>query len=129
MLKGKTKIILTNVETGEQEIHEDENLVTNALDKIINIEMAMNHAPNTRILPLATNALGGIMLFDGDLTEDPDNIHFPTEAHLVGYGNQAVNTSDMFRGSYNSVESGKTMSGVRNVHLLRVTVSLKLRSF
>lgn len=115
MLKGKTKIILTNVETGEQEVHEDENLVTNALDKIINIEMAMNHVPNTRILPLATNALGGIMLFDGELTEDPDNIHFPVEAHLVGYANQAVNTTDVYRGSYNSIESGKTADGYVSV--------------
>ena len=67
-MKGKTKIILTNVETGEQEIHEDNNLVTSAIDKIINIEMAMNHAPNDRILPIATNALGGLMLFDDELT-------------------------------------------------------------
>ena len=115
MLKGKTKIILTNVETGEQEIHEDENLVTNALDKLINLEMAVNHQPNSRILPLATNALGGIMLFDGELTETPDNIHFPVEAHLVGYANQSVNTTDIFRGSYNSVESGKTADGYVSV--------------
>lgn len=114
-MKGKTTIILTNVETGEQEIHEEENLITNALDKLINIEMALNHAPNTRLLPIATNALGGIMLFDGALTEDPDNIHFPAEAHLVGYANQAVNTVDKFRGSYNSIESGKTMTGFTSV--------------
>ena len=110
-MKGHTKIILTNVETGEQEVHEDDNLITNALDKLINIEMAMNHAPNTRILPIATNALGGIMLFDNTLTEDVNNIHFPAEAHLVGYANTSVNTDDKFRGSWNSVESGKTMTG------------------
>ena len=114
-MKGKTTIILTNVETGEQEIHEDENLVTTALDKIINIEMAMNHAPNSQILPIATNALGGIMLFDGELTEDVDNIHFPVEAHLVGYANQGTNTSDRYRGSYNSTESGKTDEGYVSV--------------
>ena len=114
-MKGHTKIILTNVETGEQEIHEDDNLITNALDKIINIEMAMNHAPNTRILPIATNALGGIMLFDGALTEDADNIHFPSEAHLVGYANQSLNTDDKFRGSYNAIESGKTPTGFTSV--------------
>ena len=110
-MKGKTTIILTNVETGEQEVHEDENLVTTALDKIINIEMAMNHAPNAQILPIATNSLGGIMLFDGELTEDVDNIHFPAEAHLVGYANQGTNTSDRYRGSYNATESGKTDEG------------------
>ena len=114
-MKGKTTIILTNVETGEQEVHEDENLVTTALDKIINIEMAMNHAPNAQILPIATNSLGGIMLFDGELTEDVDNIHFPVEAHLVGYANQDTNTSDRYRGSYNSTESGKTDEGYVSV--------------
>lgn len=114
-MKGKTKIILTNVETGEQEIHEDTNLITDALDKIINIEMAMNQAPNTHLLPIATKALGGLMLFDGPLTEDPANIHFPVEAHLVGYANQAVNTTDKYRGSYNAIESGKTETGFVSV--------------
>ena len=114
-MKGITEIILTNVETGEVEVHRDENLITNAIDKLINIEMAMNHAPNTRLLPIATNALGGIMLFDGDLTEDVNNIHFPVEAHLVGYANTSVNTSDKYRGSWNSVESGKTGTGYVSV--------------
>lgn len=115
MLKGKTKIILTDVETGEQEIHEDENIVTNAIDKIINIEMAGNHQPNSYILPIATNILGGIMLFDNDLTEDPANIHFPSEAHLVGYGDQSAHTGDKFRGTYNAGESGKTDTGYVSV--------------
>ena len=111
-MKGHTKIILTNVETGEQEIHEDDNLITNALDKFFNIHTAMNLAPNDQnMLPIATQALGGIMLFDGQLTEDPDNIHFPTDVHLVGYASVDVNTDDKFRGSWNSVESGKTMTG------------------
>lgn len=114
-MKGKTKIILTNVKTGEQEIHEDNNLVTSAIDRIINIEMAMNHAPNDRILPIATNLLGGIMLFDDELTEDVDNIHFPVEAHLVAYANQGTNTSDKYRGSYNATESGKTAEGYVSV--------------
>lgn len=114
-MKGKTKIILTNVETGEQEIHEDTNLITDALDKIINIEMAMNQAPNTHLLPIATKALGGLMLFDGPLTEDSSNIHFPVEAHLVGYANQNTNTTDKYRGSYNAIESGKTDTGFVSV--------------
>ena len=115
-MKGHTKIILTNVETGEQEIREDDNLITNALDKIINIHMGINLAPNDQnLLPIATQALGGIMLFDGELTEDPDNIHFPTEAHLVGYASVDVNSNDTYRGSWNSVESGKTMTGYTSV--------------
>jgi len=111
MMKGHTKIILTNVETGEQVVHEDDNLITKAIDKIINIELAMNYAPNTHLLPIAEKALGGIMLFDGELTESEDNIHFPSEAHLVGYADRTVNTTDKYRGSYNNTESGKTANG------------------
>ena len=115
-MKGKTKIILTNVETGEQEVHEDENLITNALDKLINMHMAMNISPNDQnLLPIATEALGGLMLFDDTLTETAENIHFPTGAHIVGYASQDVNTSDKFRGSYNAVESGKSMTGFTSV--------------
>lgn len=115
MLKGHTKIVLTNVETGEQEVHEDDNLVTKALDKIININMSMNRYPNDYLLPIATKALGGIMLFDGELTESADNIHFPTEAHLVGYANTEVDTKDTHRGSYNATESGKIENGFVSV--------------
>lgn len=115
MLKGHTKIILTDVATGQQEIHEDDNLVTAALNKIINIEMAMNRAPNTDILPIATNALGGLMLFDSTLDESESNIHFPMTSHLVGYADQAVNTEDKYRGSYNALESGKTATGFVSV--------------
>lgn len=114
-MKGHTKIILTDVKTGKQEIHEDDNLVTNALDKITNICMSMNRAPNSDLLPIATNALGGIMLFDDTLTENATNIHFPVDAHLVGYGAQDMNTDDKYRGSYNAMESGKTDTGYVSV--------------
>lgn len=115
-MKGKTKIILTNVETGEQEIHEDINLVTGAIDKIINIALCLNQTLTNQCLPIATKLLGGLMLFDEELTEDVDNIHFPTnQAHLVGYADQSTNSSDTHRGSYNSAESGKTETGYVSV--------------
>lgn len=115
MLKGHTKIILKNEQTGEVEVHEDENLITNALDKIININAGLNRAPNDFILPIANKALGGIMLFDGELTESEDNIHFPTEAHIVGWAGQTQDANDRFRGSYNFLESGKTEHGFVSV--------------
>ena len=108
MLKGKTKIILKNEETGEVEIFEDENIITNAVDKIININAGLNVPPNNYILPIANKLLGGIMLFDDTLTESVNNIHFPTEAHIVGWAGQDVNTNDKYRGSYNALESGFT---------------------
>lgn len=114
-MKGKTSIILRNVETGQVRVYENENLITDALDKIININVAMNYALNSYVLPIANKALGGIMLFDGPLTEEAGNVHFPTEAHLVGYASQDTNTTDKYRGSYNAVESGKTMTGFISV--------------
>ena len=36
MLKGKTRIELTDVHTGEVEVIEEENMVTNALQHIFN---------------------------------------------------------------------------------------------
>lgn len=115
-MKGKTTIILTNVETGEKVIHKDENLITMALDRFINIHTAMNIAPNNNcMLPIATQALGGLMLFDGFLDENEDNIHFPTDVHLVGYASQDANVTDKYRGSYNAMESGKTDDGYVSV--------------
>lgn len=114
-IKGKTKIILTDVNTGEQEIHEDTNMVTNAIKYIMGISTMCNYRPNERLLPLASNMLGGLMLFDGDLTEDADNVHFPTEAHLVGYAGRETNTSDKMAGSFNSAESGRTSTGYTSV--------------
>lgn len=111
MLKGHTKIILTDVTTGKQEVHDDDNLVTVAIDRIINITLAMNIPPNDYLLPIATKLLGGIMLFDDTLTEDVDNIHFPVEAHLVGYSNRSMNAANSQRGSFNSAESGRTATG------------------
>ena len=52
MLKGHTKIELTNVTTGEKEVHEHENIVTVALEKNLNelSKMKSYSEVNTRML-------------------------------------------------------------------------------
>lgn len=115
MLKGHTRIELRNVETGEVEVHEDDNLVTKAIDYIINMEVARNAYLNDYCMPVATQLLGGIMLFDEVLEESVDNVHFPTNVHLVGYAGQTANTEDAYCGVYNTAESGKTDSGFVSV--------------
>lgn len=116
-MRGKAKIELFNAETGELERSvEDHNLVTNALSYIINIEAARGAALTENIFPIATNALGGLMLFDGELEESANNVHMPTkDVHLVGYASTDVNTSDPHRGSFNSIESGPTEDGYVSV--------------
>lgn len=116
MMRGKAKIELFNAETGELErAVEDHNLVTNALAYIINIEAARGAALTENVFPIATNALGGVLLFDGELDESPDNIHFPTkDVHLVGYASTNSGTSER-RGSFNTLESGPTDHGYVSV--------------
>ena len=119
MIKGKAKIELFNAKTGKLEKSvEEHNLVTNALRYLINIAATCNAAPDDQVFPIATRALGGIMLFDGALTEDVENIHFPPidkGVHLVGYASNNTNTSDVNRGSFNSAESGPTATGYKSV--------------
>lgn len=119
MIKGKAKIELFNAKTGKLEKSvEEHNLVTNALRYLINIAAICDAAPDDYVFPIATKALGGIMLFDGNLTEDKDNVHFPPVdkgVHLVGYASNDTNTSDINRGSFNSAESGPTANGYKSV--------------
>ena len=117
MIKGKTTIELFNAETGALEAsYEDENLVTNAVAYLMNIEAASGESLNTNVFPLATMALGGLLLFDGELEESADNVHFPTkDVHLVAYASTNVNASDPNRGSFNSLESGARDGGYVSV--------------
>ena len=114
---GKAKIELFDAATGKlQRSVEDHNLVTNAIAYIMNIEAARGQSLNTNVFPIATNALGGIMLFDGELEESPENVHLPTKnVHLVGYASTDANTADAHRGSFNSLESGPTDHGYVSV--------------
>ena len=82
---------------------EQENLVTKAIKHMLQAYAATNQMGN--IMPLASSGLGGIMLFDDTLDADDDNILFPMDAHLVGYGLQDVNTTNTLRGSKNVAES------------------------
>ena len=120
MLKGHTKIELTNVDTGEKEIHEHDNIVTVALEKNLNelSKMKSYSEVNTRMLPINNLGLGGILLFENELTAETNNITMPSdkENHLVGYAsNDAYSGSDTRRGSRNSSESGAIDGGYKYV--------------
>lgn len=116
-IRGHAKIELFDAKTGElvQKVEKD-NLVTNALTRLVNA--VAGGAPGSMadlVMPVATKALGGIMLFDGELTEDADNCEFPMDVSLVAYGNRGVNTSNTRGGSLNGVESGPIAGGYRSV--------------
>lgn len=103
-IKGRLKIELFDAETKKlvQRV-EKENMVTNAVKNMLQAYAATNQMGE--IMPLATVGLGGIMLFDTALTASADNVIFPSNSHLVGYGLQGVNTSNTMCGSKNALES------------------------
>ena len=87
MIKGHVKIELLDHKTGKLKTTERENMLTNALAYRAGIDsndtIAIYSNENS-IMPLATKGLGGLLLFDGPLTEDAGNIHFPMDVHLTG---------------------------------------------
>ena len=117
MLKGTTRIELTNVKTGEVEVIEKNNLVTNAVADLLqlnpdgllyqgDVKFALN------FLPICPNAIGGILLYQDRLPEDPSKYYAPDTNEIVGYSsNDANNTVDERRGSMNLTESGPLDDG------------------
>jgi hypothetical protein len=110
MLKGKTKIELTDVHTGEVEVIEEENMVTNALQYFFNpMGLVKNGDPlfSTEYVEYYTTLTGGLLLLNKTLDEDADNVSLPGDVEQTGcavYNQQ--NTSDQtLRGSYNATES------------------------
>lgn len=103
-IRGLLKVELFDAETGELvQKSETENLVTNAIQTAIQAYAAVNEMG--QFMPLATVGLGGIMLFDDTLDADADNILFPAEAHLTGFGMQSASTDNTMMGSKNIPES------------------------
>lgn len=119
-LKGTTKIELTNVKTGEREVIEKDNLVTNALADVLSLDPFAQNRFTTRpdymtaetSFPICPNMVGGILLYEDVLEENADNYYAASNNNLVGYSSNNVNeTDDPRRGSMNQTESGPLEDG------------------
>lgn len=116
-IKGKTTFELTDVNTGEVEVIEDSNMITNGLQEflttygyfgcdILNTDTMRNNS-------LWVNLLGGLFLFDTALDEDVNNIFMPAGVKMIGNGSKDVSNSGAVTelGSYNTTESGLQSDG------------------
>lgn len=116
-IKGKTTFELTDVNTGEVEVIEDSNMITNALQEflttygyfgcdILNNDTMRNNS-------LWVNLLGGLFLFDTALDEDVNNTFMPAGVKMIGNGSKDVSNSGTVTelGSYNTTESGTQSDG------------------
>lgn len=87
-MKGHLTIELRDVNTGEIEVYEDDNMATSAIEQMVNF--AAKHALGTSSLDIYashwSNLLGGLILFDSAIPEDADQIYPPAGVKPVGYG-------------------------------------------
>lgn len=115
MIKGTAKIELTNVKTGKKEIYQHDNLITNAVNDVLGLNplgFKSMLADNSILFPVVPKLIGGVLLCENPLEEDPSKYWVPNGNPIVGYSGYNVNTnSDPKRGSLNQVESGKLEDG------------------
>ena len=104
-LKGHTKITLTDVKTGEKQVIEKDNMVTNAVSEILSKNwcgLAQYH----QIMPLK-NLFSGVLCFEGEVTESANNYNPPNDNvnQLVCHaGPDAHSTGEATRGQPNVAE-------------------------
>ena len=134
--KGKSIIELTDVNTGEVEVHEDENMVTNALATVltefmkgiiyelfkqggigVNANGRLDDTTKFGLIPLFNRGIGGIFLFEAPQTEDVNNIYPKGTAVLTGYASNHVNgvQTDKKLGSMDVANSGPVENGYKFV--------------
>lgn len=122
MLKGHTKIELTNVHTGKKEVVEKHNIVTNAIQDMLKTYGIYSPAvfdgsacQNFDI----KGCYGGLITWDGVIEESKENYKF--KPYGVNAGAHAacniVNSgTDPLLGSYNSAESEITNNSAKFVY-------------
>lgn len=116
-LKGVTTIELTDVNTGKTKIVKKENMVTNAISKLVNNREKFqvpllsrdffSYAGSFSKKRIVEYAFGGLMAFDTPLNDNPDDYSIPSNANCICYGTDISNSgSNNMLGSYNTHESG-----------------------
>ena len=116
-LKGKTTFELTDVNTGEVEVIEDSNMITNGLQEFLRtygyFGCDVLSDDTVRTNSLWVNLLGGLFLFDTALDEDVNNTFMPAGVKMIGNGSKDVANSGAVTelGSYNTSESGLQSDG------------------
>lgn len=119
-MKGYTKIELTNVHTGEKEVVEKHNIITNNLNELYKTYLMATQQVNYFYVtdPLYNKGMGGIILFSNQLTENANKygMIFNSADDIVGCAGDFVNSSkDKMLGSKNTTESKVLDNGYKYV--------------
>lgn len=128
-MKGHAIFELTNTETGEKRVYEDDNMVTNFLEQFciptgqlsydllallaVGDITSGNYGINGNLLSYFT---GGLLLFEDEVDEDADNIWPRNGNKVIGQaGSGSYSGANLKAGSYNETESGPVENGYRHV--------------
>lgn len=122
---GRTRIELTNVNTGKTEIIEHKNTITEGIEKFLLGSGYFNNSPfNSSVWrgqALWRNLVGGIFLFKDAIQDDGEGnypIIMPAGNKMIANGayNVSNSTSITELGSWNSVESSVTEDTITMVY-------------
>lgn len=117
------KIVLENVNTKEQKVIEEENMITNGFLELIksrgplggSILGKLLDGSGDHVYSSTLDLFKGVMLFDTALDEDVNHL-YETDSEVVACGSDNAYTgSNQKMGSYNKTESGKTEDGYKFV--------------
>ena len=117
-IKGKSVIELYNPNTRIKQRYEDENIVTNVFKYLFgqNYFAQANTTFMNKFLPLYKNGIGGIILFDSQIEENPDIVIAPNTVGCTGYAStSAYSGSDLSRGGMNVNETSLIDNGMKFV--------------
>lgn len=120
-MQGKSKIQMINASTGiVEEQFEQKNIITNAMKNAFGVPSQYKnqwHA-NTDIqgyckelTTFYNKGLGGILLWNEEITENADTVYPPFTTQNVGRAGSAYSGSNVYRGTLNTNETGPNLSG------------------
>ena len=105
MIKGKSKIELTNVKNGEVKIYENENTITDLFD-ILPSAMNFYSALSKFEYPIWKNVFGGILLFPKQIEENKSTVIPAGDNQPFACAGNDTNTGTRSdKGSFNETES------------------------
>ena len=84
-IKGHMKVTLTNAKTGEQEVIEKDNMQTNGIAEYLT-NLGWMNSDNLTKSNLVKETLGGILIFDDNISEDATIVKAPGGLHMVANG-------------------------------------------
>lgn len=115
MIKGKTIVELKDVKTGIVDKIEDSNMVTNALNDIVN-SLSYGWLVDKKIdsldmiYPIVYKLLGGVVAFPSNIEENALNYYAPYNTDATCFASNVVNSgTETRRGSFNVNESGPVL--------------------